>query len=467
MKKTYPLLSEKKLTLFEMLLGAAVILVFILNFRYVDMDSVTAWGLDFWDSLFGGHPGELYTHAAINVYGAFHKEFAGTLLHYIVLAVPMLPLWIAKTIFGFDVLGSYGCMIYVKFVYAAAFVLLMFAALKICRRLGFDKNDRILFVFLCATSSFAVIPLFAFGQYDIYVAVLVMFGILALIDGKNFAFCLLFAFASALKPFALLVFIPILLLKEKKIARIILCLLPTAVVYAFFTLVSMPFPGYSEAISSSEGNASIIGGMLSSELNLSFGSVSLFFAAFAALAVYAYIKKTDEKTGNEFIVYLSFLSFAVYFVLCKFQGYRIIMILPLLYMVILMNKDSIRLTLIADIIAGAGFVFGVPLYEEWAMQNMRGYSDGAFSRLAPAAHSVQTLLSAEAASGKQSVAHYALEIFASLFVFGMAAVAVLCAPSVKKKMKSHQYCACFDKPLVWIRTLVPLGFAAMRLLTVL
>ena len=467
MSKKTPIIQEKRISAAEIIIGACVIAVFILNFRYVDMDSTTAWGLDFWDSVLHGRFAELYPHAAENVYGAYHKAFAGTLLHYIVLAVPVLPLWIAKSIFGFDVLSSFGSMIYVKLIYAAAFALILYGISQICTILKFKKNDIVWTMFLCATSSFAIIPLFAFGQYDVYVLLLVVFGLLFLMRGKPVLFAVLFAFAAAIKPFALLVYIPVLLLKEKKIVRILQYCLPIVGVYAFFSLVSLPFPGYTDAMASSEGNASIIGGMLSSEIPMSFGSVSLFITAFAALSIFAYIRTVDEKNENECLIYFSLLALSLYFIFGKFQGYRIIMLVPFLYIVIMMNKDRFRLTLAADMIAGIGFSCAVPLYEVWSMQNMKGYSDGLSGKLSPIATTFQALIGSEAASGKQSVSHYLIEVLASMFIFGIAAIVILCAPAIKNKIVCHRYCACVDKPLVWLRVLIPLAFIVFRLLIVL
>ena len=142
------------------------------------------------------------------------------------------------------------------------------------------------------------------------------------------------------------------------------------------------------------------------------------------------------------------------------------MLLPLLYIVIVMNKDRFRLNLIAEMIASAGFVFAVPLYEVWAVENMKGFGDPAFSRFSSVLNGINSVLYAEAAAGKMTVSHYFTEILTSLFVLGLAAIAVLNHPYLKKKINCHEYCSSVDFPLLWIRSLIPLGFVLMRLIVV-
>ena len=92
--------------------------------------------------------------------------------------------------------------------------------MKIARTMGMDADRAkwVAFYFLSAMS--VVLPVFVIVQYDIVLVAVMLLGLHAYMKGNQRGFLLWFMLANTLKLFAVFVFIPLVLLKEKRLRRV-------------------------------------------------------------------------------------------------------------------------------------------------------------------------------------------------------------------------------------------------------
>lgn len=119
------------------------------------------------------------------------------------------------------------CVFYqVSFVEQAAGCIFLFLTLwileKILKDFGFSKEKCRFAQFMVASSMMTVLPVIAISQIDIITVFLMLVGIREYLrtDRVTWKFLLVFSFAASLKIFALFVFIPLVLLREKEFSTL-------------------------------------------------------------------------------------------------------------------------------------------------------------------------------------------------------------------------------------------------------
>src|SRR5699024_8599457 len=135
--------------------------------------------------------------------------------------------------------------------------------------------------------------------------------------------------AISLKLFALLIFIPLLLLKEKKIWKIILYGLGAISLLAFAKIIYHNAPMYMESMTTFEDN-------MFAKLSLSyivspFGNISIFVLLYALVCIWCYSKKIlDKNLQNLYTLYIPLVIFGFFTVFCQIHPQWIILLVPYL-----------------------------------------------------------------------------------------------------------------------------------------
>ena len=108
-------------------------------------------------------------------------------------------------------------------------------------------------------------------------------------------------------------------------------------------------PMYTESVSEGPG-AGIIGSMFSRDLITGFGPVSLFAAGLTIIYFYAYTRRFepgDERFGK-YVVYISTLTYVCYLTLTTITYYRVLLMVPFLYLVLVQNERLFGYNIILD-----------------------------------------------------------------------------------------------------------------------
>ena len=199
---------------------ALIIVVLFFCFAYSDILITTKDSLNLWQILFNGHPLEFYS---IN-YGLVVDKFlpVATKVCYeipifIIFAIWNFPLWIAQSVFHVSITSSLLCMIWLKSILVVFLALCVWVIKKICVEIKIDNKHISWVIFAFISSPLLLISLFIMSQYDIIAIFFMLLGIWMYIRGNIKWFVIWFSIAILLKLFALFIFIPLILLSNKKI----------------------------------------------------------------------------------------------------------------------------------------------------------------------------------------------------------------------------------------------------------
>jgi Gpi18-like mannosyltransferase len=240
-------------------------------------------------------------------------------------------------------------LLIVIFYFATAFVIFLIGK----SISGQSQKAKILAV-IFATTPIAIFGALIFGQYDIIGVFFTMLGFYFYIKHDYFRFSLFFSLAISLKMFPLVVFLPLLLLVEKRIVHIIKYVV-LALAATFVQIVI-----YFNNASFRNSFFSVAGGRISSlqEFNLSpVNSSPYLIILITIICIYAYIKEVDlDSEQYKTAVNISLLSYAVLFSTVFWHPQWLLMIVPFFALSYLFVKDASKSYLI-DIAGMFSFIY--------------------------------------------------------------------------------------------------------------
>ncbi|MCQ2528148.1 MAG: hypothetical protein MJ108_03400 [Saccharofermentans sp.] len=295
----------------------AIFVVFICIDHWFDM-TLTVWhSNDFLDCLFNGKITHFYEHcwnvANEGGYcgGGFERDAASySPVVYFFLGILILPIYILD-----KCLGTSSIMLMESWV-RLLMVIATFLTGKVLAK-SFSKysssnksKDILLYV---VSSPIFFLSVLILDQYDIVGALLVLLAFNFYLEDKMYKFAGVIAVAMGFKFFPLIMFFPLLFMKEKKIGRIALLSAIAVAPYALMMfIVKMVDPGYSVISSTVQ---SFVGKMGAGDTSAASPSVqiSLVIVLYCAICAIAYLVKLEDKHAYfywgarvAFVAYLMF-----------------------------------------------------------------------------------------------------------------------------------------------------------------
>ena len=298
----------------------------------------------------------------------YNQGMAGYLLpQYILFAIWSIPVKLAYMIIGLKPIGinetlhiNGFTLWWYKLLPTLFYIGSAFIIYKICIQLNFDKNKAkwaslIFFIF-----PMAVFSQFIFGQYDsvgVFFELIMIYYFLKRKILKASLFCMI---AITFKTFPILIFIPILLLFEKNIWKII-CYTGIAISgWLFFSLLM--FSSVGTTMDNEMKNRLIAVG-----INTSFGVVSFFLLIFIISCVFAYFINLNDKKEFIIIKYIMYIPLFVYssfFSFILFHPMWVLILVPYLVINMFLNKNTKGMMFIT-IGASIGFLYTIVNIPFW------------------------------------------------------------------------------------------------------
>ena len=220
--------------------------------------------------------------------------------------------------------------------------------------------------FIFFSSLLFSMPTMAMSQYDIFTVFFILWGVeLYITNSKDYKWIALFGVAATFKSFAFLIFIPMLLLKEKRIFKIIvkafLALLPTL-------LCSLLFVGseiYKET--TSWFYASFTKRLFESVIEGGNAPIVLFIGGMIALFIWSYVR-TCKDTARETLANVAWtgtvaFSLMLLFVYCHPQW--CLLLLPFVVLLISLNEGKTKINVILMYFAEVALTFYYILHFGW------------------------------------------------------------------------------------------------------
>ena len=250
---------------------------------------------------------------------------------------------------------------------------------RICMQLGMEDKKSRLVTYACMTAPVAFYAQFIFGQYDSFMTFFTLLGVLYYLKKKDIGFIVCFAIAITFKYSALMLFLPLLLLREKNIWRILTAVALAAIPFALCLLIYRGSPAFSayvfglgETVGDNPAgyilNAGYFTGfaLMPHEYNVSLSV--LVFGVICGLAYFTWPK--DERQAGQWAFYLAGLVFFVLFGLSKWHPQWLLFAVPYWCISAFLHKDA-KIFLIIDLLFMVIYtVFNVQMIPENVDQAM-------------------------------------------------------------------------------------------------
>lgn len=211
--------------------------------------------------------------------------------------------------------GGYAAVYSLMFVVAACLILSVWLIKGITRECGMDdrylSNVRMLFI----TSSALLYMTVTFGQIDIMYIVVIILALPFYFRKKYLLFSLIMSLAVAMKSLPIMIFIPLILLANKKVRDIVINF---AVVLVFPVVIKLLFGGgIGKDIFLAQNDE--VYGYIQRLCNMKIGdTIALFILAFALICIAAFMCKTDTDNKADMlkksmlVIFVTYCSFAAF-----------------------------------------------------------------------------------------------------------------------------------------------------------
>ncbi len=314
------------------LFSAAVMMTLLVVNQYFDLFIIAKSGLRMLDAIKSGEFFHYYDHA---YYSELANDSAAQFFGYNYNVFTILPVAIVMIPFSFFVDGDIGFGFWGDIVVGyldAVVALLTVVSIKLTDKVcdvcsmpdAYRRNVRYLYAF----SPLLLYTSIGFGQIDIIYVILMLWAFPFYYKSRYRMFSLVMAFAVVMKLIPLLVFIPLILLVNKRIIDIITNTLICLSVKIGTMLVFERGAGYAAIMDYTDERYGFIDMLFFTNLG---SSISLFVMAYIVICVVCYLKDVDtsDKTG---MLYNSMMViFAVYAVLTAFAYVHQQWLIPLVF----------------------------------------------------------------------------------------------------------------------------------------
>lgn len=353
----------------SLIFSSMIFLIAFVLFYYMDLQSLTVWTLNIWDTLAEtGNIRVFYEYSAMNLYRLEHAMVGSDILIYFPWAVWNLPIWMMQRFAGLNAIDHFWMMLYSKLFLAAVFAVVLFLAHKIAKLLSAAKEDTDRMLFLSATSFFTVTSLAYSGQNDVLVIAPFLAGIYELLRGKRIRFLLWAAVSIAFKPFFIFSFLAIILFLEKNLLKDVLYLGVGFSLYVLQKVLFIGAPSYAESLSYGPTKEAF-GLMVQAKLDIPPAGASLFFLGIGVIWLMAYFCPAGLELNNEdsavskkkksaqaYILYFATAPMVIFFLFTRYEAYRPFYLVPLLFLLMLLKPDYARLNILLETAATGALI---------------------------------------------------------------------------------------------------------------
>lgn len=313
------------------------------------------------------------------------------ILIYVIFAVYNFPLWLWEKITGLSFLLYYPLRVYIKGIVWLFSGMSAYFVYKIALQCEVEKENAIWAPLLFLSSGIFFATEVTIGGYDIISVAFSLLGIYGYLKKDNKCFLISFGIAISTKLFALWLFIPLLLLKEKKIWKILLEFLFTIsfiiIPKAYFTIASKSRIAQQVKTIATENSGNNTGATQTAAVNdmiahvdiindalfptdytavytfFSIKNLPLVFVGMFAIWIFCYLIKRELKAVE--VVYLCALVMSVFIITVKNHPYWGILLVPYLALMLVTNPIRIKENLFLELLISIGYVMNKAILYPW------------------------------------------------------------------------------------------------------
>ena len=337
------------------LLWALLVIVTVfcyITFNHGDITATATHGKDLLDLTLKGQFFNFYdvTQSTAVYYIPLYIIFAiWSIPVYIIYAILNIPLW--------GVIDYAGINFYLLMWYKLLPVLFCIGTsvilYKIGINIGMNSNKAKWMVFVFLSFPILIFSQYVFGQYDSICMFFTTLSLYYYLQKKYYKFAGVMSIAATLKLFPIFIFIPLVLLFEKRIIHIIKYLLIGLSGVIVSNLLFTNSPAFGTA-------KDFAGGMIDrffvSGINTAYGILSYFIILFLGICVFAYLKQVKDR--YEYIQWATYIPLAVYslfFMFILWHPQWAILLVPFLVLSMFINNNN-KISIILNIIISIAYL---------------------------------------------------------------------------------------------------------------
>lgn len=341
--------NSKNVLAFEWVLAIAVgVLVFITT-AYDDGATLTIWSTNVWDVTLDSNIRHLYELTAQNIHNTHSHYMGSELMSVLPWSIWNLPIWAIQRFCGIEIITSPLLLAWSKLFLVFLTAIMLRYTYLIGMQLTNDRTKSMLCVFLTASSVGTYMSVCYAGQNDILMMLPSVMAVYYLLKGNKKAFFIWSIVAISIKPFYVLAFLAVLMLFEKSIPKIFLKLLLSVSGIVAQKLLFWGAPMYSESMEKGP-SSKLLEEMFPKNLNTSFGPISFFAIALVLIYFYCYTRKLKETDADfaKYVIYIIGVTYTLYLMFSPFSYYRIFIIAPFVYLIMVQNSEIIKYNVILE-----------------------------------------------------------------------------------------------------------------------
>lgn len=311
----------------------------LISFLYGDTNSIIRCGIDVTKAIRDGQIGQYYDYTLLDRdRGYMVHPPTYDILFYITVGIWEIPVAIVEMATGMCMKDSALAMCYSKCLLLIFLVLSAWMVYKIAKLVTLTDKIASWSAFMFMSGGFIFAYLCIAGQYDIIGLFFTIVGVYHYLkkDMKKFTFW--FAIAIQYKFFPLFIFIPLVLLKQKNIMKIILYMIFVGIPVG---IMRIPFLGNINALAEkNEIQADMIDRIFRNRIAIFETEVPLSLLFVGAVCLFCYWKEIKESEENYYAIFIPFLVMAALFLSFPFFPYWIVYLSPWMALLFFMRKEK-------------------------------------------------------------------------------------------------------------------------------
>lgn len=341
----------KNINIFDWCLLAILVTICFFSFEHLDIVHTGSSSI----SYLNGHIMDFYEYTATKL--EVNNYLPTT---YIIYAVWNIPIRIIGLITepSLDVPGI--VRMWYKLLPSIFYLMTTILIYKIFRMRKMNEKNSFIAAFMFASSPIAVYSQFIFSQYDIITTFFVVLGLYFYMQKKDKSFIASFAIAITCKYFALLIFVPLLLLREKKIWKIIIKCMGVGSLFVIETLFYIS----SQAFKTGVFGFFATNYMFQNTMDVGYAQISIVVLVWAVVCAWAYFKDCSDN-DEEFkiaINLINIVAFAMFGLSCWHPQWLILGV-PFWTIGIILNKKRDAFILLDTVLFGAFVMYGAAFWK--------------------------------------------------------------------------------------------------------
>lgn len=261
---------------------------------------------------------------------------------YIILGIWGIPLWVLYGSKGIDVCSVYLAKVYGKSILLIALVISGILIYSICKEIKLSEQHSKWGAFLFASSMCVFTAIGINGQTDVLGMVFILLGLRAYIKHQRINFILWFMLAFMFKMYALFIFVPLLLIVEKKIWKIGVS---GIAVFALKFIQGLIFDANDPAmIIKRNFEKGMYDRLTTNRIPFVNGDVPTVFVIFFAICIWCYLHKeiSDEAEFYKYAIWIPMISMIGIFVSFESSSYWYVHMCPYLSIMLVYNTSNMK-----------------------------------------------------------------------------------------------------------------------------